>query len=157
MPAVEPGRKESRRRPQDLIGPAQLPHLAFQGGDPLLVLGAGPGPLAAVHLGLANPGPERLGTDAQLPGHPGDHAEALPGLLSGLLHHAHRSLPQLGWIAPLGGVRASAVAAGLCHCSIFTSKRWSLQQTQYGSLWAWARRWVSTSRWVSGRWSCWVA
>jgi hypothetical protein len=87
-----------------------------------------------VDLDLADPGPQRLGADTQLPRHPGDHPKPLARLLDGLVHHAHRPLPQLGWIAPLEGVRAAAVAAGLCHCSIFPSQRWSLQQTQSGSL-----------------------
>ena len=51
--AVELRREESRRRLQDLVGPAQLPVLPLQLGDPLAARWrADPGPLAPVDLGL---------------------------------------------------------------------------------------------------------
>jgi hypothetical protein len=55
--AVEFGREESRCRPQDLVGAAQLLDLALQLGDALLLGGGHPGAAAGVDLGLADPGP----------------------------------------------------------------------------------------------------
>ena len=90
-------------------------------------------PAAVVDLGLAHPAPQRLGADAELAGDPGDHPEPLAGLLDGLAAPCAPPAPATRAGSAAGRVRASAVAAGLCHCSIFPSKRWSLQQTQYGS------------------------
>jgi len=82
--------------------------------------------VAAVDLGLADPAPQRLAADAELARHPGDHAEALAGLLDRLQHHAHRPSTKLGRVPPLGWVGSPVI----CHDSILPSKRWSLQETQ---------------------------
>src|SRR6266511_3804053 len=119
-------REESRGRLQDLVGAAQLTDLAFQLRDPLPLSGRHAQAAATVDLGLPHPAAQRLGADAKLAGDPGDHPDALAGLLHGLQHHAHRPLTQLGRVAPLGRVGTRVV----CHDSILPSKRWSLHKIQ---------------------------
>ena len=92
---VQLPREESRRRLQDLVGPAQLPDLPLQLGDPLRVHRRGTGPPASVDLRLAYPVPQRLPVDPQLVGHPGHRTHLLPGLLPNLEHHPHGPLTQL--------------------------------------------------------------
>src|SRR6266540_4999586 len=70
--AVQLGREESRRRPEDLACAAQLAVLAFQLGDALLLGGGHAGPLAGVDLGLAGPVAKGLTVDAELVGDAGD-------------------------------------------------------------------------------------
>src|SRR5579859_5970226 len=97
--AVELRRREKRRRrPQDLIGPAQLPILPLQLGDPTLVLVRHPRPPTTVDLGLVDPVPQRLGPYPQLPGDPPDHPVTLTALLDGIHHKPNRPLPKLGRI-----------------------------------------------------------
>jgi transposase len=108
-----------------LVGPAQLPVLPLELGDPPSLLGRGARPGAVVDLGLADPVAKRLGADAELAGDLGDHAEAVAALLDGLLHHPDRPLTQLGRVLPGRGLG--------CHLCSILSKRWSLHQTQGGS------------------------
>src|SRR5450756_3075646 len=72
------------------------------------------GVLPAVDLGLVDPLAQGLGPDAELLGHPRDHAEPLAALAGGLEDHANGPLSELGRVPPLE--RAAAV---LCHDSMF--------------------------------------
>ncbi|MEU7988656.1 hypothetical protein AB0B56_27690 [Streptosporangium canum] len=52
--------RKSRRRLEDLVGAAQLADFTLQFGDPLGLIGAGPGPLTIVDLGLFDPVAQRF-------------------------------------------------------------------------------------------------
>ena len=80
---------------------------------------------AGVHLGLLHPGAQRLDADAELAGHPGDHAVVAGIGPSQLEDHTHGTLLQLRRVPLRCGVL-------LFHDSNL-SKVWSLQETQAGS------------------------
>lgn len=65
-------REETGRCFQDLVRPAQLPHLTLVVLDPLRFGGAHPGAAAIVDLSLADPAAQGLGPHAQLASHPGE-------------------------------------------------------------------------------------
>src|SRR4029450_2112266 len=128
---------------------------------PAFVLGwlLGLGVDGAVVLALAGPG------DAGERGQPATWAGWLKLLLGGLLLvvavHQFRGRPHHGKVAPLpkwmGAIdrfkpgQALGGGAGLAGANPRNLR------LGVGGRGAWARRWVSTSRWASGRWSCWVA
>src|SRR4029453_12675721 len=92
---VELPREETRRRLEDLVGPAQLPDLLLQPGPPPLLLGGHPRAAAAVDLGPLDPLAEGLHPDPQLAGDPADHPDARAGLLARLEDQPDGSFPQL--------------------------------------------------------------
>ncbi|GAU70608.1 transposase, partial [Streptomyces sp. NBRC 110611] len=84
-------RRKSRGRPQDLVRPAQFPHLAPQLGEFFLLLGGEwVVPLAGICLGLANPAAQGLVMHAEFLGHTADRGLRLGGAV-----HPHRMLTQL--------------------------------------------------------------
>jgi len=73
----------------------------LEGLEPLALLGCQPRTGAGVDLGLAQPGAQRFGADAQLAGDPGHGAVAFTLLGDRLGHHADGALPHLGRVAAL--------------------------------------------------------
>ena len=66
MGAHTPPQENSRRAPQDRVGPPQLADLLLQLLDAPGPLGGGAGPVAGVDPGLAHPAAQGLGIDPQL-------------------------------------------------------------------------------------------
>src|SRR6476646_6759418 len=92
MWAVELRREESRRRLEDLVGPAQLPVLLLEPADLGVVLGRDTRPLTRIHVRLVHPLTDRLHPEAQLASHPLHRPVTLPGLLPDLAHQPDRLL-----------------------------------------------------------------
>jgi hypothetical protein len=106
---------------QDLAGPAELFVLPLELAHPDPFLGRETGPGAPVDLGLADPGAERLGADAELVGDAADDALVVAVVLHGLGDHAHGPFLDLSWIAT-----RAWVSAGVGHGLHLPSKEWSL-------------------------------
>jgi hypothetical protein len=65
--------------PSNLVGPAKITVLLLELRDALSVDRRGPLARVRVDLGAPHPAAQRLGSDAELAGHPGDHPVALTG------------------------------------------------------------------------------
>src|SRR5207302_6918054 len=98
--AVELRPEESRCRLQDLIGPAQLPILSLELGDPRALVSSEPRAVARLDLLLDHPPPQRLASEAELLGDGGQAAIAESSRITPLPHQADRSFPELVWIHP---------------------------------------------------------
>ncbi len=118
--------EESRRRPEDLIGPPQLSVLLLEGRDALLVGGADAWPAPVVNLRLLDPLAQGLGAHAELGRDPGKYAVALTAALELVEHHPDAPVTKLSRVPMLN--RSLVV----WHISIF-SNRWSLHKTQCDS------------------------
>ncbi len=80
---------------QDLVGPAQLAHLALEFLDALLLTGRGLLACAAVSVALAHPAPQRLGRAADLARSRLNGRLLRRVLVLGDKDHAHRTLLDL--------------------------------------------------------------
>src|SRR5207237_8353242 len=76
---------------QNLVGSAQFAVLTLQLGNPPLLWGRHARTLAAVHLGLLEPIPQRFRPNPELAPHPGDRSHALAALGGRLADPAPRS------------------------------------------------------------------
>src|SRR5664280_243943 len=137
--AVELRPEESRRALEDLVGPPELLVLPFELAHPDPFLGRETGASAPVDLGLLDPVAEGLGADPELAGDAGDDALVVAVPLDGLLDHPDRAFLDLSWIAT-----RAWVSVGVGHGLHLPSKRWSLHQSQGGSLPARSQPWALT-------------
>src|ERR1700757_792129 len=72
QPRVEFPREIRASGLEYLISTPEFTDLAFQLGDPLLILGRGAGTLAFIDFRLLQPGSQRFRMNIKLPAHPGD-------------------------------------------------------------------------------------
>jgi len=98
---LSPGREESRRALEDLVGPSQLAVLPLQLDQPPALLGGQPWPLTLVDLGLLDPIAHRLGPNPELTSDAADCAKPLAGLGNRGLDHPDRPLMKLGRVPAL--------------------------------------------------------
>jgi hypothetical protein len=90
--------RRMRCRCQDLVRPSQLFHLTLELAHPRPLVTREPRPLTAIHLGLADPQPQRLVVEVQLLRDRLDRFPLRRVLVLMIEDHPHRPLAHLGRI-----------------------------------------------------------